>query len=54
MQSVILLYVTYKPIVLNVIMLSVVWLNVIMLSVVAPNDKHLFIVIFHISMILCS
>jgi hypothetical protein len=36
MLSVIMLNVTYKPFVLNVVMLNVVRLNVVMLSVVAP------------------
>ncbi len=36
MLSVIMINVTYKPIVLNAVMLSVVRLNVVMLSVVAP------------------
>jgi hypothetical protein len=36
MLSVIMINVTYKPFVLNVVMLSVVRLNVVMLSVVAP------------------
>jgi hypothetical protein len=37
--SVIMLNATYKPFVLNFVMLSVVRLNVVMLSVVAPT-KH--------------
>jgi hypothetical protein len=36
MVSAIMLNVTHKPFVLNVVMLSVIRLNVVMLSVVAP------------------
>jgi hypothetical protein len=41
MLSVIMLNVTYKPFVLNVVMLTVVGLNVIMLSVVASSCRPL-------------
>ncbi len=42
MLSVIILNVSFKSFVLNVVMLSVVRLNVVMLSVVAPMEQHVF------------
>ncbi len=44
MLSVIMLNVTFKPFVLNVVMLSVVGLNVVMLSVVGLNVVMLSVV----------
>jgi hypothetical protein len=40
MLSVIMLNVTYKPSVLNVVMLGVVRPNVVVLSVMAPSPEH--------------